>query len=532
MSLSPIEKTFNTLMNSKSSHVVELLAESMQADIVEIRRRACRQLFQRPSTRGRFELVRFFHRIPKDEIDSFQGRVADFSIPLGQAFAHGLEQVKFNALEVVRLVDDYEQIPVMLPLLESNNPVLAENTIMILRDMVHALFEHANFSRQEKASQTYLRNAPQLVHKVLIAMDHALEKFDELHRPELLIESIFILGGINHFSINKVLHHSSTRLKEMAYKILFESTHEGIMSLLISHLNLKLPSPRVMSIIRERSDAIFVMELMRSLPRNLTANQHKNLQSLGVFSWLSSDSPLVQSMPVSMQLQLLSIITHMTIDPIEDKRIKQWLLRNGCAEVRNAITDMLSHSNPDDVKEVVIEGLNSKDENVQAWAVSQLRTSHVPDAMKLLVDKLDSNEQIVREASQLELKAFDVDRVVELCDQLSPDMCEKLGHLMQKIDPEAIDKLAREMAHPARKRRMKAAIAATRMNISHELVPAILSMLTDHDALVRRISIESLIKVKTPEVMFEIQNMLADPSPRVREAATEYVNQYQNAEIS
>jgi HEAT repeat protein len=170
-------------------------------------------------------------------------------------------------------------------------------------------------------------------------------------------------------------------------------------------------------------------------------------------------------------------------------------------------------------QEIVTGGLESEDEEIQAWATHQLRSQHVPEAIGLLVERLDSPLPAVRAAARDELQGFDISIMLDHFEKISPAVCLRAGQLIRKIDLDCIDKLRKELESSIRRRKIQAARASVALGMHVELVPALISLLADTDPLVRRTGISSLATIQTAETIEALSGMLHDENERVRDEA-------------
>jgi HEAT repeat protein len=180
---------------------------------------------------------------------------------------------------------------------------------------------------------------------------------------------------------------------------------------------------------------------------------------------------------------------------------------------------VLESAEPACVRGILFDSLDSEEEDVQAWATSQLRAQGVPEALKLLIERLDSPLAAVREAARGELNSFNLDLLLSIFDHLDPKVCAQAGRLVQKIDPDCHQKLVAELNNPIRRRRIRAARAARQLGLAHEVQSSLLMMLSDADTQVRRTAAEVLADLPNAEVVAGLSALLNDQSPRVREAA-------------
>ena len=169
----------------------------------------------------------------------------------------------------------------------------------------------------------------------------------------------------------------------------------------------------------------------------------------------------------------------------------------------------------------MLESLESPEEGIEAWAVSELRYTDIPDKYRYLVNRLDSSrEQVCLEARKA-LGRFDVQNAIVYCESARPSLGPRIAELLLKINPNACQELSRELASPVRTRRLRAAKAVAFMNLELQVCDALVEMLYDSDAVVRRSIAEILGNVPVQSVISALTLLLEDSNIRVRETAQE-----------
>jgi hypothetical protein len=301
--------------------------------------------------------------------------------------------------------------------------------------------------------------------------------------------------------------------------MLMSSAHPGIMDIVVHSLAQNYPHPKAMQAIRSRHDPEFVCHLLRRLPKRLSQVQQKNLREIDAVTWLDGGRNGLEIVPPGLQPALIAFVDAIGIPHEEKQSVHEWILKHGGPEGRMAAVKLLGTLDKRAMHDAVLDSLDSNDEDIQAWATTQLRTQAIPEAFTLLIDRLDSQSAIVRDAAREELSDFNIRRVLGLFDHLSPETCERIGALLQKIDPNCVAELRREMASPVQRHRIRAARAAEAMNLHRQVLPALLAMAEDADPLVRRTAAEMLGDVPESDAVRELKKLSDDSSQRVREAA-------------
>ena len=68
--------------------------------------------------------------------------------------------------------------------------------------------------------------------------------------------------------------------------------------------------------------------------------------------------------------------------------MQEWLVRHGSAQGRRGAASVLDRLDFETTQSILLEGLDSEDEDVSAWATGELRPRHVPNAFRLLISRL------------------------------------------------------------------------------------------------------------------------------------------------
>ena len=513
----PLKTTFAILASSRNGSAVDVLIRAVNNSDILIRHFAARALMSRQSTRGKVEIIRLYRELPADLWLSFKGNNDSFENALEQCLGHGETELKLNALEIIRLTGTYLHIPSIINAMnQREDNVLTDRAEETLRLLVSNLYDKSNTSDRVYTSGL---STPSAYDLMMAELDKASDRLSEQARPKAILESILILGTTQHSVVRKILLQSPASYKDKAFEILQTSIHPGVMKLLISQLGEKLPHPRMLSIIQNRHDLVFVTFLLRHLSKKITANQQRNLKQITSFPWINSADFDLALIPPALHVSLISLVVASGISATDKALVQQWMLKQGSAEGRHAAATLMTRLDDSQLQTLVLESLNSDDENVQVWATSQLRESNIPNAISLLVERLDSPEPAVRETARQELSSFNLPMVMEMSDFLDPLVCQRASQIMLKINPDAVHDLHRELANPLRGKRMKALKATRKMGLHLDMFAAIAPLAYDNDPMIRRTLIEVLSDVPTKEAGAVLHHLSFDSHERVRQEA-------------
>lgn len=514
----PLVRTFDALASTANPQAGEVLLAALDVPDARIRAAAAGAIIRRTGSRGQVELLRRWAEWDAATRDVIARQAGALAGTVRQCVLHGDPTLRQQALEFIRRTELYEVAPTLLTLLAGKADVPADDIAETLQHLTNRLYEHCQHYAEELASGTALRGIMPIRHSLLVALDQSLGEFDRLRRPDVVVESVLALGDPDCFAVRKALSQAAPACRDLAAGRLNESRHPGVMQLVLDFLSKNYPHPKAFEALQTRRDIEFVSHLLRWFPARLSPLQQKNIRQVESLAWLGPGG-LLDVIPPPLQPALVSLLAASGLPTDEKLRVQEWLVRNGGTEGRLAAAEVLVALDRRSVRQILFEGLESADEQVQAWATGQLRHHGIPQAVALLMERLDSPSEAVRAAARAELQGFTLDRALVQCDQLEPLAARRLGELLLKIDPECLPKLMQELRHPIRRRRVRAAAGSQALGLHVKLIPYLLEMLDDEDAIVRRTAVEALSDVPSADVRESLGRMLADPSPRVREAA-------------
>jgi len=514
----PLEKTFDLLTHTKNTSAVGVLVAGVDSPDEAVQALAVKALLARGSTHGIVEVIRRHQLLARPARELVAKNAAPVARGLRDSLNSGDGPLRSNALELVRQLEEFSELPTLTRLLEEKMIRDREGVENAAFDLVNRLYEHMQFGTERDESCGFLRDAQRIRHQMLATLESSCHRF-QVHRSRRVVEGLLVLSDPENIYLKKLFQECSDEVRGVAADLLNNSKHPGVLNLIVTSLAQNYPLPATFSAFERRTDPEFICHLLRTWPHKLTAFQLKNLKELRTVAWLEPTRNHLDLVPAALHCQLVAFLMTTGLSQPQKLAVLEWMVRFGSPEGRLASTDVLKQLEDGRVQDVVLESLDSAVPDVQAWATGQLRAWSIPNAMELLVERLDSSIPEVQQAARAELAGFDVRRALEIFEQLDPRMRTAVGHLIRKIDPQAPHKVQEEMLNAIRSKRIRAARAALAMNMHHEVASALLVMARDSDNLVRRTAAEVLGKVRSREAVEILLEMAGDNSPRVRETA-------------
>jgi len=186
----------------------------------------------------------------------------------------------------------------------------------------------------------------------------------------------------------------------------------------------------------------------------------------------------------------------------------------------------LAGFNGAEANQLAEQAVRDSDPQVQAQVLPQLRQRGVAGALPMLLLKLDSPYELVRNAARRSLAEFSFDRYLSAFDMLDDPVRQSTGPMVRKVDPTAPHRLLEEIQARSRTRRLRGIAMAASMNIALQLEVAIIERLSDEDHLVRAEAAKALMQCPTEEARQALKSARNDRSIVVQEAAERSLREF------
>ena len=521
---SPLERTFDILARRSDETSEAILNAALgRDDAVGVQ--AAAAVGRHASLRVKVDLVR---RV--DTLSAAQ-RQALHSAPkaFAEAVRHALESREADeraaAVRWVAAIEDFEQYPTLLkrlPVSEADDLPLLTQTLELLCDR---MFDHLDGRNAACPDGFTLRNARELRDRMHRGLSEAVGDLSRLPCPEAVLEWAFILADVEGAGVSRVVGKVPAEFSDRMHATLRKSVHPGVMRLPLELLKRAYPTDFVYDLWRERGDEPYVHWLLGTFPEKLTTNQEKNLASVDFVPWLRGREGELEELPAGYHVGLARVVAVLGLGEDVKRRTLRWLLTHGDGATRDAATAGFGLLDRAESHEILRESLEHEDSTVQAWATHNLRPQAVPDAFTLLVQRLDSSDELVLQAARQELADINLQKAAEMLESSPTRVNADFGRLLEKINPDVLSELQRELAHPIRGRRVTALRLTAALGMEEPMLAALLASADDADMLVRRTALTVLANVPHRASLMAIRTAMTDRSGRVRETAAEALHQ-------
>lgn len=517
----PLAKTLEFLAADSRSEAEEILLSAIDLPHERTRKLAMTGVMKRGSQAGKAAVVQRYSSLEPALREVVEQFAPGLQHAIDDTIFRGNPSEQAAAVRLVVVAERFDHVPALLRLLPNGSRETVDWLLPDFRELMLKLFDRCRPLSESPQRGKLLTNATQIRTKTLAALGTLWPGIEDREVLETLWETILSLGGWESREVNDLLMESEDGIREAAWDILSASTNPGVMQLLCEAVSPAKPPARAIELIVIRSDPEFITHFLRHLPKSPTEQQRRNLKLIKSICWLDSPENQLDLVPTGLHTSLVALVEASGFSDDAKFAIHEWIIRHGSIDGRLAATEALTQRRDGTVKSVVFESLDSDDIEVQAWATSQLREQDVPNALPILLERLDSPVEEIREAARNELSSFDLQQVLETYDDIPRELRGKVGQLIQKIDPSTVARMNAELRNPIQRRRLRAIRAAFSLNLYLDVVPALLNLLDDKDVNIRRAAAGVLGHVPETSVVRGLHALLSDENAQVRETAAE-----------
>ena len=509
-----LETTFRLLGETENEAAANVLIAGLDSPHAAIREGALKAILSRRSPAGHWELVCRLHTLDEGSMDVIAARCDRISQALRNAILGSNPQVCANGCNAAVRFREYELMPTLISALEDHanaNADVAGKALVELGNLLCGELAGSGRSGGNRDPRTMRQYA-------VGALEQSVERFGK-HKRREVIETFLQLAQRENAILKQILRNPHHPGFLVIVDVLSNSSHEGVIRLLLSFLDDRHAPSGATSVIAKRADVKFLHYLLRKIGHGPSAVAAGNLKHVKSVGWLPGSEDLWEQLDDVAQHAVVQLIMASGIPRLEAFGTIEHLVLHGKPRGRRAASEVLAEFKGADANALAVKALEDKDPQVQANVLPQLRQRGIPGVLPRLVEMVDSPHAVVRQAARQSLTEFNFGRFVAAFDMLDEKVRHSTGKLVKKIDPQSIPSLQAEMESKVRTRRSRALAIATAMDVVDQLEFSIAAMLDDEDHLVRAEAAATLARCNSRSSRRALQRALQDSSHTVREAA-------------
>lgn len=519
-----LRTTFEVFSKTKNEAAVNVLVPALESPHPQIQEGALRSVLDRRSVVGGREIVRRLHTVNERWRQILEERRGRMSKVLREGLLGEDPQMCANSCQAILWFREYDLVGPLLNAVEDHSHPQSAMICETLVSMSDLLYEEVSTPRDYSD-----RRDPQLVARNFVTvLENSLSRYNQHKRGEV-IESFLILAKRDNAQLKRILQdpHNSAYLAFI--DTLSHSRRPGVIGLLLSMLDDVRPPLAAIQIVAKRTDPRFVQQLLRSIGEQPSDNVDRNLKRAESIAWAAPGAGVLAKLDDKLQHGAVQTVMASGMPRLQAFKTIKYLLQHGKPGGRRAASEALAEFQGAEANALAQKAANDKDPEVQAHALRQFRQRGMPGALPLLIERIDSPYEVVREAARGSLGEFSFARFLAGFETLDDEVRASTGSLVKKVDPNSSTLLEAELTSKVRSRRLRGLAMVEAMGMATEVQETIIELLNDEDHMIRQEAVQVLATLDTPAVRSALTAALDDSSPMVREAASNVLSQFNSS---
>jgi hypothetical protein len=514
-----LRKTEQALARARNRAVLPVLAVALQSASAEVRAAAIRASLRRHDADSHNQLIRLFHKLT--DADRAVLRETHRAMPhhaaptLKLAVLNGDATQRANACDMILACRDYDLFPTLVAALEKPGCPYANRiaaTVLQLSVLLHdAVIAWAN-GKRSGPDPSFDR------HHVLTALERSLKRSANRHAPAL-VDAFLLLAPSDNRELQEMMRDARHSCHSQLMSDLATTSTPAVMERLVALLrDTDAPQP-ALEVIGRRTDRPFVDYLLHELKHPVPLRVLHNMKRLRSVGWLEAGREMLLEFDGRAQAIAVDLAMASNIERVALFELLKSILQNGLSEGRRASCQALTALPQSEANELIVAALDDPDAGVQAAALRQLRARRIPDALQLLVARLESSCGEVRDAARSSLAEFNFVRYRAMFDLLDEHAARTTGALVRQVDHSARDKLVEELTSPSPPARMRGIEMAVAMGAVEDVREQVIALSRHENAALRKEAVAALAFATGPGVVDALDFAVRDTNQSVADAA-------------
>ncbi len=488
-----LNATCQVLSNTRNRAVVPVVVAGIRSSSPEVRAAVIRAAVRRHDPATHTELVSHFAELDAADqtvlCETHRGMTHHAAPVLRKAVLEGDATLCFGACEIIQAAGDFEMFPTLLKAAENKKHKHPADVLATIAGLTDRLFQDlaqwAGGAREGVHDPSFTRR------HVLVALEQSLSRFAQHNRTEIL-DAFLLLAPADNAMFLKILHDTHHPCHAAMVAALSTSEDSGIMDRLVELLRDTEAPTAALEVVAQRDDQQFLNLLLHELKHPAPLRVLHNMKRLRRVTWLEAHRERLLDFDGRAQAVAVDLAVASDINGEALFDLLALVLRGGLAEGRRASCQALARFADPRADELVLAAIDDPDAGVQAVALRQLRSRRLPDALKLLVSRLDAPSVEVREAARSSLAEFNFVRYRSMFDLLDEEAARTTGRLVHKVDPLACQKLAEDLASPSLTIRLRAIEMAVALAATDDVQPQLIELARHENVAVRKEAVLAL----------------------------------------
>ncbi len=499
-----LEQTYDTLATTWNEAAIEVLRSALIDEDVSIRVRALVALMRREEPRCGLLVLARWPRLSAGE----KRLLAENAKWLEPAIRQRLERAGADVgpaidaaveLQLTSVVPEIVTIAAASP----HRPVRDQAT-----DATLTLI--ASLGRDARAD----RDRPTARNPILARLTEAVRRFRD-HENRGLLDAFLSVVSWGDSQLRHLIDADSP-VSTILVERMASSDRAAVIELVAGFIRRRHLTEGIVWILRGRQDPPFRDALLRAIGNEPCDAVLRNLKRIGTPACCRGGESLLHEVPAECRTPLAHVAITTYRDPIRAMHVACAAIERGGAGCETAVAAALARCPVPSV-----ECWTRAAGTVAGGDANEIRKDETASLLERLIRLLDhANPSVVRGVRRI-LAPLHTEQILPRFDTLRARSRRRLGRVVRRIDPSAIDRIREKLRHPVLAQRLQAIAAADALAALDQLADALLPIArADHQEARRRIAV-LLAEADGEETLNILREMSEFPDSTVRDTAIE-----------
>ncbi len=501
---SKLEQTFALLATTSNEAAERLLVLAIDAPTAEIRTLGVGSLLSRKSPRSAERILKIWNELNDDQLRVVQDHADVMQQQIETVLREATDAPQWlMALDAMRMLNLDALLPLLIDRLEAcEDRKLRSRMLAVVLDLGTALGDAARRGRER----------PSVREPIVQRLAEAVRRF-HTHRCEGLCEAFLATSSWGDRDLRILLAEDVETMPRLG-KCLLTSGLPGVIQLLAGYIRRREVPVVVQAAIEQRTDQNFRDTLLSLVSEDANRITLRNLHNFQPLACMQATATIVGRTPNVHHAALLHAHTANQRDSIRQLTVILDIISRGNRRADSAVIINLERAAPLNGAEMMRAAIAVAESNMEV--VSQ---SPMAQLVWRMVQLLDHPDPAVVQGLRMVMRPLHIDHLLEEVHNLKDTNRRRLGGLVRRIDPSAVQTLGDELRNPVLARRERAIRVAIACDAVEPLIDLIIhSAMHDHrDA--RLLAIAALAEVTDNASLEVLEKLSHGPASALRDAA-------------
>lgn len=506
-SMDGLEQTYDTLATTRNEAAIEVLRSALIDEDASIRLRAVVALMRRKELRCRSLVLTRWPRLSGGEKE----RLAENAKWLEPAIR---QRLKRAGADVGPAIDAAVELQ-----LTSVVPEIATIAAASPRGPIRDQATEATLTLTESLGRDARadRDRPTARNPILARLAEVVRRFRD-HENEGLFDAFL---GVVTWGDSELRHllDADSPVSTLLVERMESSNRSAVIELVAGFIRRRHLSEGVVWILGRREDPPFRDALLRAIGNEPCDAALKNLKRIGTPACCRGGESLLDEVPAECRTPLAHVAITTYQDPIRAMHLACAAIERGAPGGGTAIAAALVRC-PVPSVECWMRAAGT----VAGGDANEIQKDENASLLERLIRLLDHpNPSVVRGIRRI-LAPLHAEQILPRFDTLRARSRRRLGRVVRRIDPSAIDRVREKLRHPVLAQRLQAIAAADALAALDQLADSLLPIVrADHQEARRRIAM-LLAEADGEETLNILREMSEFPDSTARDTALEALN--------